>query len=96
MTTFSPIYDHGARAEFHIFLGEESDRGLGYGKAATVAMLRYGFQNLKLTEINLVVRDSNTAAISLYKKIGFTVRAAGPEGTTSMSINPEKFQFNER
>lgn len=42
-----------------------------FGKEAMLSMIEYGFQILKLKEINLTVYSTNKRAINLYKKLGF-------------------------
>lgn len=42
-----------------------------YGTEAIEAMIRYGFQQLHLEEIHLVVFSNNKRAIHCYKKLGF-------------------------
>ncbi|MBR5123749.1 MAG: ribosomal protein S18-alanine N-acetyltransferase [Clostridia bacterium] len=46
-------------------------RRKGYGAAITRALLRHA-KDAKLDSVSLEVRASNTAAIELYKKAGFT------------------------
>lgn len=46
-------------------------RRCGYGAAITRALLRHA-KDAKLDSVSLEVRVSNTAAIELYKKAGFT------------------------
>jgi len=61
------------RAEFSIFIGDSGHRGRGVGRWATVETLRFAFEQLNLRRVFLEVYDFNTAAIELYKKVGFTV-----------------------
>ena len=42
-----------------------------FGLEAMNAMIEYGFNTLKLKEIDLVVFSTNERAINLYKKLGF-------------------------
>lgn len=57
--------------ELHIMIGEESSRGKGIGTFAVHAMVEYAFYNLNLRRIQLDVLETNEAARSLYRKIGF-------------------------
>ena len=46
-------------------------RGKGYGKATYQLLLKYCFNYLNLNRVWLSVLETNTIAISLYKKVGF-------------------------
>lgn len=59
-------------AEFGIFIGEETNRGMGFGKKAIRLLLEYAFYELELNRIILRVFEDNTIAINSYKGIGFT------------------------
>ena len=48
----------------------ESERGHGYGKALTLALLQYA-SNLGVAYVTLEVRRSNERAQNLYKQLGF-------------------------
>jgi RimJ/RimL family protein N-acetyltransferase len=54
-----------------IFIGEEADRGKGYGTEALRLLLGYAFDTLNLHNIALKVFDYNEGAIACYKKVGF-------------------------
>lgn len=54
-----------------IFIGEEQNRGQGYGKEAIKLLLEYGFNNLNLNNIMLKVYSFNTRAIKVYESLGF-------------------------
>jgi RimJ/RimL family protein N-acetyltransferase len=51
---------------------EEESRGKGIAKQAYRKMMRFLFEKHKLQVIRLEVLETNTRAISLYKKLGFT------------------------
>lgn len=59
------------KAEYGIFIGEESAKGKGYGTLAAKKILEYAFDNLKLHRIYLRVLADNQRAIVSYKKAGF-------------------------
>ena len=71
LTALSPIEPDTGEAEFHIFLGETAHRGLGYGRAATAAMLAHAFDELALWRVRLKVLQTNEAALRLYAGLGF-------------------------
>lgn len=57
-------------AEFRIALHADHI-GQGLGKIITSMTLHEGFSTMNLSRIKLIVRQSNTRAISLYHNIGF-------------------------
>lgn len=63
------------KAEFGIFIGEETSRGKGYGQEAARLICQYGFDNLDLHKIMLRVFAFNKAAIRSYEHAGFVQEA---------------------
>ena len=59
------------RAEYAIFIGEETARGRGIGSEAARLMMDYGFRQLGLNRIYLYVFASNVRAIASYRSAGF-------------------------
>ena len=59
------------KAEYGIFIGEESARGRGIGTAAAGLMLEYCFREEKLHRVYLRAFASNARAIRSYEKAGF-------------------------
>ena len=51
----------------------EGHQGQGHGKALLRHLLDWATRNPKIERVMLNVRSSNTAAISLYEKLGFVV-----------------------
>lgn len=66
-------------AEFHIFIGERSERGKGYGANATLLCLKHGFMDMNLHRIELNVLTTNRRAIGMYEGCGFTHEGTGRE-----------------
>ncbi len=60
-------------AEYGIFIGEDEFRGKGFGSESARLIVDYGFKVIKLHRIFLRVFQSNSIAISSYKKVGFEV-----------------------
>lgn len=60
-----------SKAEYGIFIGEDSARGRGLGTATAKLMLRYCFEEEKLHRIYLRAFAGNMAAIRSYEKAGF-------------------------
>jgi len=59
------------KAEFHIMIGDQNDRGKGIGSFATNEILKHAFYDMNLNRIELSVLKNNLRAINFYKKIGF-------------------------
>jgi RimJ/RimL family protein N-acetyltransferase len=58
-------------ATFCVFIGDEANRGKGYGTQAVRLGVKFGFDVLNLNNIELKVYAFNERAISSYKKVGF-------------------------
>ena len=69
--SFNKISFPNRCAEIGILIGEEENRGKGYGTDALKTLIDYGFNELCLHSIQLGVYDFNEKAIGCYKKIGF-------------------------
>jgi UDP-4-amino-4,6-dideoxy-N-acetyl-beta-L-altrosamine N-acetyltransferase len=61
-----------SKAEFGIFIGEKEAHGKGYGTIAAKLITDFGFRDLALNKIYLLVFEDNKGAIKSYKKVGFT------------------------
>lgn len=61
----------GESAELSIVLGAGDARGRGYGREAMGLMLDYGFEDLGLDRVWLVVRADNAVAADLFVSLGF-------------------------
>ncbi|MBN1329643.1 MAG: GNAT family N-acetyltransferase [Candidatus Heimdallarchaeota archaeon] len=59
-------------ATVSIAIYNKENRGKGYGTDAMKVLLHFGFDYLNLHRIGLNVFETNTAAIHVYEKIGFT------------------------
>ncbi len=57
--------------EFHIFIGDEAQRGRGLGARALAAALRIAFDDLGAETVRLEVLETNAAARRLYAAAGF-------------------------
>jgi RimJ/RimL family protein N-acetyltransferase len=58
-------------ADIGIRIGEESDRGRGYGQDALRVALDYCWNQLELQRVMLTVVKQNTRAIAAYRSVGF-------------------------
>ena len=73
-TTFlKNIDEENQKAEYGIFIGEESARGKGFGTKAAQETLKIAFQQLGLNKIYLSVFSKNIPAIKSYLQAGFLV-----------------------
>lgn len=68
LTHINPV---DRNAELYILIGEDNFRNKGIGRAACEFVIDYGFSDLKMHKINLVVNSYNKPAIHLYKSLGF-------------------------
>lgn len=85
MTMLTGIDRTHRTAEAHVFLGDASHRGKGYGRAAVTAMMAHGFGDLGLNRLDLSVLATNAAALHMYQSVGFEIegtrrRAAFKDG----------------
>ncbi len=63
-------------AEFGIAIGEKAESGKGHGTDALRAICDFGFGELRLERIGLMVYAGNDRAQRSYEKAGFTLEAA--------------------
>lgn len=63
------------KAEYGIFIGEDTARGRGIGTAAAKLMLQYSFEELKLHKVFLRAYADNRQAVRSYEKAGFVREA---------------------
>ncbi|MFT3982338.1 MAG: GNAT family protein [Lachnospiraceae bacterium] len=67
------------KAEYGIFIGEESACGKGYGTEAAGTMISFAFKELELQKLTLRVLAKNVRAIKSYEKAGFLVKESRME-----------------
>lgn len=61
----------GEKATYHIFVGDKNYWGKGVAKEASIQILTYAFDVLKLQYVELKVNELNVRAIQLYRCLGF-------------------------
>jgi ribosomal-protein-alanine N-acetyltransferase len=66
-----PINYEMNSGEYGILMGDKANWGKGFANEASNRIIKYCFEQLKLTEITLGVIENNIKAVSLYHKIGF-------------------------
>ncbi|GMN07866.1 GNAT family protein [Croceitalea sp. MTPC5] len=59
--------------EYGILMGDKNSWGKGFAKEASLLVVDYCFNQLGLKKITLGVIHENTAALGLYKNLGFAV-----------------------
>lgn len=80
-------------AEYQIFIGDKNYWGKGVAKQASLQILAYAFEILKITSVYLNVNDKNEKAIHLYESIGFIIEKES-DGWIRMVITPNTFYNN--
>lgn len=58
-------------ATIGVFIGDEENRGKGFGSEALRLACRYAFDRLNLHSLHLWVFSFNERAMNVYKKVGF-------------------------
>jgi RimJ/RimL family protein N-acetyltransferase len=58
-------------ASLGIAIGDPEDTGRGYGTDALIALVSFGFEQLRLERIALEVYDFNARARGVYERVGF-------------------------
>ncbi|MGH2361644.1 MAG: GNAT family N-acetyltransferase [bacterium] len=58
-------------AELRIRLGEEKDRGRGYGSEVIRQLVDFAFRDLSLNRVHVHVFATNERALRVYEKLGF-------------------------
>ena len=96
-----PINDTLNSGEYGILMGDRSNWGKGYAKEASLRIIKYCFEELKLSKITLGVIEDNVNAVKLYEKIGFTIDEVKKDvgvynkklsNSLRMSLNVENFK----
>ena len=86
-----------------VLVGGEENRGKGCCKGIVKAVLKIGFEQLKLHRISLGVYDFNKAAIVCYQKAGFKIEGISRDvlmfkgqwwSLVEMSILEEEWRIN--
>ena len=66
-----PIDFKNGYGEYGILMGEKTQWGKGYAKEASIGVINFCFEKLKLRKINLGALIENKRAIKLYRNLGF-------------------------
>ena len=96
-----PIDEEVNSGDYGILMGDKANWGKGYAKEATLKILDYCFNEIKLSKINLGVIEDNVNAVNLYKNIGFKIDEVKKDfgvynnkmcNSISMSLDVENFK----
>ena len=68
-----PINKEINSGEYGIMMGDKLEWGKGYAKEASLRVLKFCFEKLKLSKITLGVIENNINAIKLYENLGFEI-----------------------
>lgn len=60
-----------ASATYHLVIGEAAARGRGLGRAATIRIAAFAFDDLRLARLSLTVFAFNETALRCYRAVGF-------------------------
>lgn len=63
-----PVHKVGS---YGILMGDKTEWNKGYAKEASIAVIKFCFEEIGIRKITLEVTSKNKAAYHLYKKIGF-------------------------
>ena len=66
-----PVDYKNGNGEYGILMGEKAQWGKGFAKEASIGVIKFCFEKLKLRKINLGVLIENKRAIKLYSNLGF-------------------------
>ena len=68
-----PVEAIHRHAYIGLFVGEENERGKGYGREVVELLLAYGFKQLNLHKISAGSNVSNVASIRMFQKVGMKI-----------------------
>jgi len=68
---FHQVYPENRKARLGITIGEKAYWSQGYGTDALRTLCRFGFDEMNLNRIDLLVDADNARAIACYERVGF-------------------------
>jgi RimJ/RimL family protein N-acetyltransferase len=86
----------GDSAEVSIVIGEADARGRGLGREAMELMLEYGFDEMNLERIWLIVRADNGVAVSLFERLGFETVEVLEDAVVVDGVPRDKLRMERR
>jgi len=81
------------KAEYYIAMGENSFKGKGVAKEASVLILQYGFEKLNLNRIYLYTETGNIGAQRLFERVGFVKEGLIREDIVSHGKYVDRFAY---
>lgn len=79
---------------FQIYIGDQKNRGEGYGWKVLLSILFYAFNIINLHRVWLHVLPENETAIYLYKKAGFTQEGIERDSLYNDGLFYDQFVFS--
>lgn len=76
---FNTALPENRSAELGIQIGDKARWGQGYGTDTVRTLCRFGFEEMNLHRIELIVFAHHVAARRVYEKVGFVVEAVARE-----------------
>lgn len=67
-----PVNKRHGLGEYGIMMGDSDEWGKGYAKEASEIVIDHCFRELRIRKITLGVVEDNSAALNLYRKLGFS------------------------
>jgi RimJ/RimL family protein N-acetyltransferase len=95
LASLAPIDREAGEAEIHVFLAEASERGRGYGRAATSAMLAHAFDELELWRVRSRAPRTSEAALRVWAALGFEPEGPVEADVISMSVTDAMFRLRQ-
>ena len=96
-----PINTKTNSGEFGILIGDKLSWGKGFAKEASIEIIKYCFNEIKLSKITLGVIEDNIKALDLYGNLGFIIEDIDKEigfynnklcNSIRMSLNVKDYQ----
>lgn len=74
-----------------LFIGNESFEGTGIAFKASIALLEYAFEELKLEQVFAKVHQNNTAAIAYNSNLGFEFDGTESDLFLRLKLTPDSY-----
>lgn len=91
-----PIDKERNSGEYGIMMGDKSEWGKGYAKEASLRVLEFCFEKIKLSQVTLGVIENNINAFKLYEKMGFKIEKVNKNSGVYMGEMCNSFRMVKR
>ncbi len=81
------------KAEYYITLGEQAYKGKGVAKEATLQLIEYARNVLKLNIIELYTEVDNIAAQNLFERVGFVKKGVAAASAINRGKSVDRFYY---